>query len=182
MTLEWKSQIFKLFFSFFVFSVPSDLLSSGYVERHLSEKGKTVVTNVRFCKSSLLMLTHTIQLCALRMETTLALYCPGLGIKGKLQFISIWRIFHGCGHCDSMGQVNFRLATSVVEIQGNEDSRKTTYQIKIQEPPTAFQKYMMFTWIISDICLWVWPKVNTESSCLERLLGMYTSRTTCSLT
>lgn len=32
-------------------SASSDLLSSAYVERHLSEKGKTVVTNVRARKS-----------------------------------------------------------------------------------------------------------------------------------
>lgn len=35
-------------------------------------------------------------------------------------------IFHIIGHCDSM-DANFALATSLVEIQGNKDLRKTSY-------------------------------------------------------
>lgn len=64
-------------FSFF--SVRSDLLSSGYVERHLSEKGRTVVTSVRFCKSSLLVLTHafTTRLFAVRMDIKTP-FTPGI--------------------------------------------------------------------------------------------------------
>ena len=72
-------------------------------------------------------------------------------------------ISHGCVHCGSMGYLTFAIVSSVIEIRRNIG--------QAAEPPTAFQINMILTWIISEACLWVRLKVNTETSRLERPLS-----------
>lgn len=68
-------------------------------------------------------------------------------LKGEFQFISTCTVSHLCGYCSSMRHANFTLATSVVDIWGNEDWHKTTYIGASSVAPTAF------AFIISKACL-----------------------------
>lgn len=84
---------------------------------------------------------------------------------GTLTFQYIW---NKCGSCGTLAHANVSLPPSLRPKQwigGN-----------LREPPAAFQPDLIFTRIISNACLWVWPEVTTESGTLEQPSA---SRTGC---